>query len=151
MTLLSTLMIHTVSAKPHFSDKPEPTFEKNPDLSLTASFKAVDLGDKAATLYITSLASAQLRCVNPGGKSVPSKEVNIEQVVNQTVSVKPNDGDIKRSLTLGPPTFPSGSEICPNTNWSVDIPSLTYENVKLHIQRNNNHILKFNFGNVTQK
>lgn len=151
MTLVSTLLISSVSAKPHFSDKPDPTIEKNPDLSLTASFKAVDLGDKAARLYITSLASAQLRCINPGGQSVPSIEVDFEQIVNQTVTVKPNDGDIKRSLTLGPPTFPSGSEVCPNPNWSVDIPSLTYENVKLRIERNNFDILTFNFGNVTQK
>lgn len=82
---------------------------------------------------------------------MPSKEVDFEQIVNQTVTVKPNDGNIKRSLTLGPPTFPSGSEVCPNPNWSVDIPSLTYENVKLRIERNNFDILTFNFGNVTQK
>jgi hypothetical protein len=150
MTLISTLMISSVSAKPHFSDKPEPTIEKNPDLSITADFKAVDLGDKVTSVYLTSLASAQLGCINPGGNAPPPQEVDFEKVVNQTVKIKPDDGDIKRSLTLGPPTFPSASEICPNPNWSVDILSLAYENVKLQIQRNNFNILTFNFGNVTQ-
>ena len=151
MSLISGVMISSVSAKPHFSDKPEPVVEKNPDLSLTANFKALDLGDKAATLYLTSLASAQLECVNPGGNT-PSPHVTLfEQIVNQSMKVKPDDGNIKRSLTLGPPTLPSASETCPNPNWSVDLLSLTYENVKLNIQRNNFNVLTFNFGNVTQR
>jgi hypothetical protein len=67
------------------------------------------------------------------------------------MKVKLDDGNIKRSLTLGPPTLPSASETCPNPNWSVDLLSLTYENVKLNIQRNNFNVLTFNFGNVTQR
>lgn len=50
------------------------------------------------------------------------------------MNIKPDDGDIKRSLTLGPPTFPSASEICSNPNWTVDILSLIYENVVLHMK-----------------
>lgn len=148
VTLISTFTISSVSAKPHFSVKP--TIAKNPNLSLTADFKAVDLGKKIATVYVTSLASANLQCVNPGGNSPPAKEVDFEQAVNQTVNIKPNDGDIKRSLSLGPPTFPS-SEICSNPNWRVDVLSLIYENVALHIERENSNILTFNFGNVTQR
>jgi hypothetical protein len=110
----------------------------------------VDLGKNLATVYVTSLASAKLQCVNPGGNSPQAKEVVFEAVVNQTVNIKPDDGDIKRSLTLGPPTFPSASEICSNPNWTVDILSLIYENVVLHIERDNSNILTFNFGNVTQ-
>ncbi|MGB7706119.1 MAG: hypothetical protein WBL64_02360 [Nitrososphaeraceae archaeon] len=149
VTLISTFTISSVSAKPHFSVKP--TIAKNPNLSLTADFKAVDLGKKIATVYLTSLASANLQCVNPGGNSPPAKEVDFERVVNQTVNIKPNDGDIKRSLSLGPPTFPSSSEICSNPNWRVDVLSLIYENVALHIERENSNILTFNFGNVTQR
>jgi hypothetical protein len=148
VTLISTFTISSVSAKPHFSVKP--TIAKNPNLSLTADFKAVDLGKNLATVYVTSLASAKLQCVNPGGNNPPAKEVVFEAVVNQTVNIKPDDGDIKRSLTLGPPTFPSASEICSNPNWTVDILSLIYENVVLHIERDNSNILTFNFGNVTQ-
>ena len=148
VTLILTFTISSVNAKPHFSVKP--TIAKNPNLSLTADFKAVDLGKNLATVYVTSLASAKLQCVNPGGNSPPAKEVDFERVVNQTVNIKPDDGDIKRSLTLGPPTFPSASEICSNPNWTVDILSLIYENVVLHIERDNSNILTFNFGNVTQ-
>ena len=144
--LISTFTIPSVNAKPHFSDNP--TIAKNPNLSLTADFKAVDLGNKLATVYLTSLASAKLQCINPGGNDPLPKEVDFEKVVNQTVNIKPDDGDIKRSLTLAP-TFPSASEICSNPNWTVDVLSLIYENVALHIERDNSDILKFNFGNVT--
>ena len=78
VTLISTFTISSVSAKPHFSVKP--TIAKNPNLSLTADFKAVDLGKKIATVYVTSLASANLQCVNPGGNSPPAKEVDFERV-----------------------------------------------------------------------
>jgi hypothetical protein len=149
VALISTFNISSVSAKLHFSDKPT-IAAKNPNLSLTADFKAVDLGNKLATVYLTSLASAKLQCINPGSNNPPPKEVDFEKVVNQTVKIKPDDGDIKRSLTLSPSTFPSASEICSNPNWTVDILSLIYENVALHIERGNSNILSFKFGNVTQ-
>jgi hypothetical protein len=69
---------------------------------------------------------------------------------NQTVNIKPEDGKIKGSVTLGQPTLPLTSEICPNKNWSVNILSLTYENVSLHIQRKNSDILTYNYENVIQ-
>jgi hypothetical protein len=148
VSLISTFSISFVSAKPHFSDNP--TIAKNPNLSLTADFKAVDMGNKLATVYLTSLASAKLQCINPGGNDPLPKGVDFEKVVNQTVNIKPDDGDIEKSLTLSPPTFPSASEICSNPNWTVDILSLIYENLALHIERDNSDILSFNFGNVTQ-
>ena len=76
VTLISTFTISSVNAKPHFSVKP--TIAKNPNLSLTADFKAVDLGKNLATVYVTSLASAKLQCVNPGGNSPQAKEVDFE-------------------------------------------------------------------------
>jgi hypothetical protein len=89
--------------------------------------------------------------VNPGGNSPSPKKVEFEQMQNQTLNIKPEDGKIKGSLTLGPPpVFPSASDICPNRNWSSNILSLTYENPSLDIQQKNSDILKFNFGNVTQ-
>jgi hypothetical protein len=148
VSLISTFTMSSVSAKPHFSTKP--TITKNPDLSISADIKAVDLGNKLATLYLTSLASAKLQCINPGGNDPMPKEVDFEKVVNQTVNIKPDDGDIKRSLTLAPPTFPSSSEICSNPNWTVDVLSLIYKNVALDIERDNSDILSFNFGNVSQ-
>jgi hypothetical protein len=69
---------------------------------------------------------------------------------DQTVNMEPEDGKIKGSLTLGPPTLPLASEICPNKNWSVDMLSLTYENVTLQILRKNSDILTFHYGNVVQ-
>jgi hypothetical protein len=48
----------------------------------------------------------------------------------------------------GPPPLPSGSQICPNPNWSVRLVSITYDNVVLHIQQNGQERLTFNFGNV---
>jgi hypothetical protein len=45
-------------------------------------------------------------------------------------------------------TDSSASEICPNDNWKVNVLSLTYDNVVLHVQQQQSDILTFNFGNV---
>ena len=142
----STLIIPPVkAAKPHFGT---PTISKKAVLSLTANFKVVSLGKKAADAYLSTLSTERLGCVNPGGNSPPSKKVDFEQMLNQTMNMKPKDGKIKRTLTLGPPVFSSVSEICPNKNWNVDILTLIYENVTLDIQRKHSDIFTFDYGNV---
>jgi hypothetical protein len=134
ITLGSALMISPViAAEPHFSGMP--TIAKNSDLSVTAHFKSAALGKKIANVTLSSHATAQIGCVNPGGNSPPPKKVEFEQMQNQTLNIKPEDGKIKGSLTLGPPIFPSASDICPNRNWSTNILSLTYENPSLDIQQ----------------
>lgn len=149
VTLGSTLMISSVNAaKPHFSGTP--TIAKNSDKSITANFKASALDKKLANVTFSTLATAEIGCVNPGGNSPPSKQNEFEQMQYKTLDIKPKDGKIKGTLTLGPPTFPPASDICPNKNWSTNIMSLTYENPSLHIQQKNSDILKFNFENVTQ-
>jgi hypothetical protein len=79
-----------------------------------------------------------------------SKKVQFEQMQVGTGDVKPKNGKIKAALTLGPPDFPLGSDVCPNKNWSTNVLSLTYENPVLHIQQKNYDILNFSFENVTQ-
>jgi hypothetical protein len=137
-----------LAAEPHFSATP--TITKNSDLSITANFKASALGKKVANVTLSSDATANIQCVNPGGNGPPPKKVDFKQIQNQSVNIKPEDGKIKERLSLGPPTLPSASDICPNGNWSTKILSLTYENPLLNIQQKNSDILKFNFGNVIQ-
>ena len=90
-----------------------------------------------------------MQCVNPGGNNPPPKQVTFGPLQDQTVEVTPHNGQVTASPTIGPPLpLPGASEICPNPNWSVQIISLTYNNVVLHIQQNGVDILTYNFGNV---
>jgi hypothetical protein len=52
------------------------------------------------------------------------------------------------SGTIGPPSLPTASQICPNPNWTVQLVSITYFNVVLHIQQQGSDILTYNFGTV---
>lgn len=142
------MMFPVLAAKPHFSGTP--TITKNSNQSITANFKTAALGKKIANVTLSAHATADIQCVNPGGHSVPSKKLQFEQMQVGTGDIKPKNGRIKASLTLGPPHFPSGSEACPNKNWSTSVLSLTYENPVLHIKQKNSKILNFTFGNVTQ-
>lgn len=145
---LGLIGIPVLAAKPHFSSTP--TITKNSDQSISANFEAASLGKKVANVTLSSDATADIQCVNPGRHSVPSKKVQFEQMQVGTGDVKPIKGKIKAGLTLGPPDFPSGSDVCPNKNWSTHVLSLTYENPSLHIQQKNSDILKFNFVKVVQ-
>jgi hypothetical protein len=136
-----------LAASPHFIGTPRIT--KNPDGSLTAIFKAAGLANIVTGAFLTSSGgTAVLQCVNPGGNSPPPKQVTFGPLQGQITFIQPNNGQITASATIGPSPLPLPSQICPNPNWSVQIVSLTYFNVVLHIQQNNVDILTFNFGTV---
>lgn len=148
VTLAASMVAAPVLAvSPHFIKTP--TITKNPDFSLTAKFKAAGLGNTASDIFLTSSGgSALLQCENPGGNDPPPKSVDFGPLQGLVVTVQPRNGQVTASPTLGPPSLPSASDVCPNPNWSLNIISLTYENVVLHIQQNGQDILTFNFGDV---
>jgi hypothetical protein len=150
-TIASALLLMApmlaAAASPHFIGTP--TIVKNPDNSLTATFKAAGLGNVVTDIFLTSSGgTAVLQCVNPGGHNPPPKEVTFGPLAGQTVTVTPRNGQVTASPTIGPPSLPGASEICPNPNWSVDLVSITYEDVVLHIQQGGVDILTFDFGDV---
>jgi hypothetical protein len=57
---------------------------------------------KAAGVFLSGISNSQLECVNPDGSSLPSMKIEFKQIQNQTVKLKPEDGRIKGSVTLGP-------------------------------------------------
>ncbi len=145
--VMASLSTAAYAANPHFIGTP--TITKNPDFSLTATFKAAGLGNVVTDIFLTSSGGvADLQCVNPGGNNPPPKRVDFGPLQGQTVTVTPRNGQVTASPTIGPPALPSASELCPNPNWTVQIVSLTYFDVVLHIQQNGVDILTFNFGNV---
>jgi hypothetical protein len=136
-----------LAASPHFIGRP--AIANNPNASLTANFKAAGLANIVSAAFLTSSGgTATLQCVNPGGNSPPPHQVSFGPLQGQATFITPRNGQITATVSIGPPTLPSASQICPNPNWSVVLLSLTYDNVVLHIQQNNFDILTFNFGNV---
>jgi hypothetical protein len=144
--LLMTPML-AAAASPHFIGTP--TITKNSDFSLTAHFKAAGLANVVSQAFLSSSGgTAVLQCVNPGGNNPPPKQVDFGPLQGQITNIQPRNGQITATVTIGPPSLPGASQICPNPNWSVDIVSLTYNNVVLHIQQGGTDILTFNFGTV---
>lgn len=148
VTLAASMVAAPVlAASPHFIGTPKIT--KNPNFSLTATFKAAGLANVVSQAFLTSSGgTADLQCVNPGGNNPPPKEVDFGPLQGQTTNIQPRNGQITASSTIGPPPLPGAAQICPNPNWSVKIVSLTYEDVVLHIQQQGQDILTFNFGDV---
>jgi hypothetical protein len=62
-------------------------------------------------------------------------KIEFKQIQNQTVKLKPEDGRIKGSVALGPPTIPLASETCSNKNWNIDVLSVIYDNVTCILNR----------------
>ena len=136
------------AVNPHFVRGP--TLVKNADFSITVSFKAAGLGNVVTDIFLTSSGGvADLQCVNPGGKDPPPKRVDFGPLQGETVTVQPRNGQVTATVSLGPPSLPGASELCPNPNWSVRTISVTYDNVVLHIQQGGQDVLIHNFGTVT--
>jgi hypothetical protein len=150
-TILSALLLMApmlaAAASPHFIGTPQ--IHKNPNFSLTATFKAAGLANVVTQAFLSSSGgTADLQCVNPGGNNPPPKRVDFGPLQGQTTNIQPRNGQITASVSIGPPPLPGASQICPNPNWSVQVVSLTYENVVLHIQQNGVDILTWDFDTV---
>ena len=151
-TFLAFAMIAAPSlafaASPHFIGTP--TITHNTDFSLIANFKAAGLANIVTGAFLTSSGgTANLQCVNPGGNNPPPKLVSFGPIQGFVTTIQPNNGQITASASIGPPSLPSASQICPNPSWHVAILSIIYDNVVLHIQQNGVDILTHNYGTQT--
>lgn len=146
----SLVTVPVLAASPHFIGTPK--IKKNSNFSLTAKFKAAGfvnlLAVNGSLTSRTHSGTAVLQCVDPGGDNPPPQEVNfvLPEILGTHIPIK--NGKISASITLGPPSLPSASQICPDPDWTVTILSLTYEDVVLVISNIHQDFLTFNFGDV---
>jgi hypothetical protein len=93
--------------------------------------------------------TATYECVSKGGNVAPGQPIVLQNVAGPVQKITPHNGQITFSATIPPPTPPSPKVKCPNGNWTVQITSLTYTNVVLHIQQpSGTDILTFDFGTI---
>ncbi len=151
--LLALLMlVLSVSAafaeSPHFIGTPSCT--KSLKTGLTCSGKAAGLGNAPSAAFLTADSeTANYECVNHGGNIAPGQPIVIKNVTGPAQAITPHNGQITFSPTIPPPTPPSAKVECPNGNWTVQITSLSYTNVVLHIQQPpGTDLLTFDFGNI---
>jgi hypothetical protein len=149
--LAATLVL---SSAPAFADSPHfigtPTCTKSLSTGLTCSGKASGLGNAPSAAFLTaSSVTATYDCVNHGGNVAPGQPVVLQNVTGPTQTITPHNGQITFSPTIPPPAPPSPKVECPNGNWTVQITSLTYTDVVLHIQQPPGvDLLTFSFGTI---
>lgn len=120
---------------------------------MTANFKAAGLTNIVTGAFlISSVETAELQCVNPAGNnSPPPKTATFGPTEGLITNVTPRNGQITATAKLPFPASEQDLEDaadCPNPNWSVDVTSITYTGVELHIQQNGEDILNYDFGTV---
>jgi len=119
---------------PHFIGTP--TCTKSVSTGLTCSGKAAGLGNGPTLAFLTADAvEATYVCVNHGENVAPGQPIVEQAVAGPTQTITPRNGQIKFSPTIPPPTPPSAKTECPNAKWTVQLTSLTYTNVVLHLQQ----------------
>jgi hypothetical protein len=137
-----------IAESPHFIGTP--TCTKSTSTGLTCSGKAAGLGNGPTAAFLTaSSVSATYDCVNKGGNVAPGQPVVLQNVTGPTQTIQPRNGQITFSPNIPPPPTPSSKDECPNGNWSVQLTSLTYNDVVLHIQQPpGTDVLTFSFGTI---
>jgi hypothetical protein len=159
-TIASALLLMApmlaIADNPHFIGTPKLT--KNPDGSISVTFKAAGLGTGQYDVFLTAdEVTMVLQCVNPSGKNEPAgqnppPDLN---VVGPTKTVDARNGQ----LTVGPPgvILPAPETPTPeeagcksSPGWTVRVVSITFEDVVLHVQPvgSDTDVLSFSFGNV---
>jgi hypothetical protein len=119
---------------PHFIGAPGCT--KSLSAGLTCSGKAAGLGNGPTEAFLTAASvEATYVCVNNGENIAPGQPVVEQTVEGPRQAIKPHNGAIKFSPTIGVPTPPSAKVECPSAKWTVRLTSLTYTSVALHIQQ----------------
>ena len=145
-----------IADSPHFIGTPKLT--KNADGSISVTFKAAGLGTGQYDVFLTAdQVTMVLTCVNPSGKNEPPgqnppPDLN---VVGPTQTVASNHGQItvtSPGVTLPAPETPTPAEAgCKSSpGWTVEVQSITFEDVVLHVQPvgSDTDVLSFSFGNV---
>lgn len=145
-----------IADSPHFIGTPKLT--KNADGSIAVTFKAAGLGTGQYDVFLTAdEVSMVLTCVNPSGKNEPPgqnppPDLN---VVGPTQTVNSNHGQItvtSPGVILPAPETPTPEEAgCKSSpGWTVEVVSITFENVVLHVQPvgSDTDVLTHNFGDV---
>jgi hypothetical protein len=154
IAILAVLAVLGLSVSAAYADSPHfigtPTCTKSLSTGLTCSGKASGLGNAPSAAFLTaSSVTATYNCVNNGGNVAPGQPVVLQNVTGPTQTIQPHNGQITFSPTIPPPTPPSSKVECPNGNWTVQITSLTYTDVVLHIQQPPGvDLLTFSFGTI---
>jgi hypothetical protein len=149
LAVTGLLLAATASAdSAHFIGTP--TCTKSLTSGLTCSGKAAGLGNGPTAAFLTAESvSATYECVNKGGNVAPGQPVVLSNVTGPKQTIAPHNGQITFSPNLPPPPTPSAATECPNGNWSVQLTSLTYTNVVLHIEQPpGTEVLSFSFGTI---
>jgi hypothetical protein len=135
MLLAFILSATTAQAQsPHFVGTP--TCSKSVTSGLTCSGKAAGLGNGPTQAFLTaSSVAATYLCHNKGGNVAPGQPVVNQNVTGPKQNITPRNGQITFSPTIPVPAPPSVASECPNGNWTLELTSLTYNDVTLHIQQ----------------
>jgi hypothetical protein len=133
---------------PHFIGSP--TCTKSVSTGLTCSGKAAGLGNGPTLAFLSADAvEATYVCVNHGGNIAPGQPIVEQAVEGPTETITPHNGQIRFSPTIPPPTPPSSKTECPSGKWTVQLTSLTFTNVVLHIQQPpGTDVLTSEFGTI---
>jgi hypothetical protein len=154
LTVPAMLLVPVLSAtaaqaqSPHFIGTP--TCTKSLSSGLTCSGKAAGLGNGPTAAFLTaSSVTATYVCHNKGGNVAPGQPVVLQNVTGPMQTITPRNGQITFSPNIPPPPTPSPATECPNGNWTVELTSLTYNDVVLHIQQPpGTDVLTFSFGTI---
>ena len=139
-------------ANPHFIGTPT-CAKDSKTFVLTCSGKAAGLDELPTAAFLTaSSVTETVRCVNHGGNIAPGQATSTSSVQGPTESISPHNGQITFSVTLNPPPTPTPAQAgCPagtRSQWTVQVLSVTYNDVVLHIQQNGADVLTFSFGTI---
>jgi hypothetical protein len=117
---------------PHFVGRTDCEVDSSGNLNCTGSIAGLGNVEEVEAFLVADI-DATFVCVNPGGNIAPGQGVEEEDVTGETETLSVRNGRTNFDLTISAPEAPSAEEVCPNPNWTVELQSISYDNVRVTV------------------
>jgi hypothetical protein len=128
---LALAAVPALAANPHFV-RGTPDCEQNGQ-TITCTGSVAGLGNQDVKVVVSALGTADVVCINPGGKRAPGQDTTVSASGSQIIE-DPKNGRINFSVTTTAPKDPTPQEAgCPNRKWDAQIRNVDFTSVTISI------------------
>jgi hypothetical protein len=131
LLVLAPTMI-AFAQNPHFVGRTNCEVDSSGNLDCTGSIAGLGNVEDVEAFLVADI-DATFVCVNPGGNIAPGQGVEEEDVTGETETLPVRNGRANFDLTIEAPEAPSAEEVCANPNWTVELQSISYDNVRVTV------------------
>jgi hypothetical protein len=98
---------------------------------VACSGKVAGLGGTTFEITVEATGTAEVVCINPGGKRAPGQDTEVTVAGTTTPLPTPRNGQFRYTITSDDPEPLPPTPTCPNDSWTPEIVDVTFTEATL--------------------